>query len=182
MTIPAYNAARASEFTIEGKSNQFDGVPHFWTSQNFAWTDYTPAWTSSGTAPALGNGTIEGRYLHIGDMVMARFLLTIGSTSTNGSGDYRISMPNTVSADTPDSTEIAYGVGLLWDNNTSQVANTIWKKVATGTATVMEASWTNITGSAVWAINSPFTLATDDRISGFVQYISTTRVEPISVV
>ncbi len=181
MTFPSYHRGRASENTVVDGSNRVEGIPHFWTTQNFAWQDYTPAWTSSGTQPSLGNGTIVGRYLHIGDMVMARFLLTIGSTSTNGSGDYRISMPNTISADTPDATEIAYGVGLLWDDSDTQVTNLIWKKAATGTATVMEASWTQILGVNFWQINSPFTLAAPDRVSGFVTYISTTRVEPIRV-
>ncbi|EGX60086.1 hypothetical protein SZN_09196 [Streptomyces zinciresistens K42] len=58
-----------------------------------AWTPYTPAWTSTGTAPSLGNGTIIGRYMKIGRTVICHINMTTGSTSTYGSGDYNWSLP-----------------------------------------------------------------------------------------
>jgi hypothetical protein len=58
-----------------------------------AWTQYTPAWTSSGTAPALGNGTSIGRYLRVGKMVTFNLELILGSTSTIGTGSYSLSLP-----------------------------------------------------------------------------------------
>ena len=63
--------------------------------------DYTPAWTSTGTAPALGNGTITGRYLRAGDLIVVKVHLTMGSTTTYGTGDWRFSIP-------------ANAVGLYW--------------------------------------------------------------------
>ncbi|MFI8294430.1 hypothetical protein ACIGCZ_00635 [Streptomyces nigra] len=58
-----------------------------------AWTSYTPTWTSSGTAPALGNGTILGRYMKIGRTVICHINMTTGSTSTYGTGNYSFSLP-----------------------------------------------------------------------------------------
>jgi len=58
-----------------------------------AWSSYTPAWTSTGTAPALGNGTLTGAYKQVGSTVHVRIVLTLGSTSTVGTGSYRLSLP-----------------------------------------------------------------------------------------
>ncbi|MEU1559521.1 hypothetical protein ABZ504_03245 [Streptomyces mirabilis] len=60
-----------------------------------AWTAYTPSWTSSGTAPALGNGTILGRYMKFGRTVVCHINLVTGSTSTYGTGAYNFSLPFT---------------------------------------------------------------------------------------
>jgi hypothetical protein len=57
------------------------------------WSSYTPVWSSSGTAPALGNGTLTGKYKRVGDTVHIRIVLLLGTTSTVGSGTYRFSLP-----------------------------------------------------------------------------------------
>ncbi|WP_371624040.1 hypothetical protein OG245_15115 [Streptomyces sp. NBC_01116] len=64
-----------------------------WNSVLDAWTSYTPTWTSSGTNPALGNGTITGRYMKVGRTCTVSFLLTTGSTTTYGTGTYLIGLP-----------------------------------------------------------------------------------------
>lgn len=58
-----------------------------------AWTSYTPAWTSSGTAPVLNNGTIVGKYMQVGKTIDFAVLLTPGSTTTFGTLNYSISLP-----------------------------------------------------------------------------------------
>lgn len=60
-----------------------------------AWTTYTPTWTSTGTAPALGNGTLTGRYMKIGRTVIVQINLVAGSTTTFGTGNYSFSLPVT---------------------------------------------------------------------------------------
>lgn len=62
-------------------------------TQQAAWTSYTPTWTSSGTAPALGNGTLVGYYGKVGRLVTAKIALTTGSTTTYGTGNYIFSLP-----------------------------------------------------------------------------------------
>lgn len=60
-----------------------------------AWTSYTPTWTSSGTSPSLGNGSITGKYKKIGKTVFVKVRLQFGSTTTGGTGNWRISLPFT---------------------------------------------------------------------------------------
>lgn len=54
---------------------------------------YTPAWTSSGTAPALGNGSSSGSFTRVGNFVQFAMLITFGSTTTFGTGEYYFSLP-----------------------------------------------------------------------------------------
>jgi len=60
---------------------------------NDYWTSYTPTWTSSGTQPTLGNGTILGKYKQRGKIVIAQYYLKLGSTSTVGTGNYFFGLP-----------------------------------------------------------------------------------------
>jgi hypothetical protein len=59
-----------------------------------AWASYTPSWTVSGGGAALGNGTVSGRYRRQGTTVHIQQRLTIGSTSTLGTGAVRLSLPS----------------------------------------------------------------------------------------
>lgn len=53
----------------------------------------TPLWGAATTAPALGNGTLTGRVTRIGSRVRANITLTIGSTSTMGTGAWHFTLP-----------------------------------------------------------------------------------------
>jgi hypothetical protein len=54
---------------------------------------WNPAWTSGGTQPVLGNGTLAGRYVKVGFFVWARFVLVAGTTTTFGTGGWIFSLP-----------------------------------------------------------------------------------------
>lgn len=56
---------------------------------------YTPTWTASTTNPSIGNGTLSGEYIQTGKLVTFWATITAGSTTTFGSGDYRLSYPVT---------------------------------------------------------------------------------------
>lgn len=59
-----------------------------------AWTDYTPSWTASGSAPAIGNGVMEGRYKSLDSKTyIIRIHWAAGSTTTFGTGDWSFSLP-----------------------------------------------------------------------------------------
>lgn len=58
-----------------------------------SWTAFTPTWTASGTPPALGNGSISGAYCQVGKLIVCRGQLTMGNTTTFGTGAYSISLP-----------------------------------------------------------------------------------------
>jgi len=57
------------------------------------WTTYTPTWTAGGTNPSLGNGTLIGRYTRVGRTITFQVNLTMGSTTTYGSGGYEFALP-----------------------------------------------------------------------------------------
>lgn len=64
------------------------------------WTTYTPEWSSSGTQPALVNGTLTGRYLVLHhQLVRAQIRLTMGSSTTYGTNVYFFTLPFPASAD-----------------------------------------------------------------------------------
>jgi hypothetical protein len=78
-----------------------------------AGTAFTPTWSSSGTQPVLGNGTLVGRYLQINKLVLVYMQLIIGSTTTVGTGSYLFSFPLTAVAVTSGGT--IPGSGMLTD-------------------------------------------------------------------
>lgn len=67
-----------------------------------AWASYTPSWFASGTAPAIGNGTITGSYRAVGKTVDFRIRIIMGSTTTYGTGVYNFTLPSTPSLSTWD--------------------------------------------------------------------------------
>lgn len=68
------------------------------TGADTAWTSYTPTWTGGSSNPALGNGTLVGRYVRIGRMITAIITLTSGSTTTYGSGTLSFALPFTAAS------------------------------------------------------------------------------------
>lgn len=73
---------------------------------------YTPVWSSSGTQPVLGDGSINGSYDRNGSDIHAYGQLVMGSTTTYGSGTYRFSLPFTNTGGTH------MGVALILDSGT----------------------------------------------------------------
>jgi hypothetical protein len=57
------------------------------------WTTYTPQLTSTGTAFSLGNGIVSGRYTQAGSVVWVNIKVTMGSSTTFGTGFYRVTLP-----------------------------------------------------------------------------------------
>ncbi len=60
-----------------------------------AWQPYTVSWTAATTNPSIGNGTIAGRYVQLGKTCILVIGLTMGSTTTYGSGNWSFSLPKT---------------------------------------------------------------------------------------
>jgi hypothetical protein len=54
---------------------------------------YVPVWGSSGTQPTLGNGTIVGTYSQDDKFIDFEVALTLGTTSTVGTGSYTLTLP-----------------------------------------------------------------------------------------
>jgi len=96
-TSPQTVITSGSSITIEGCSfNQ----PPVLDSSTFGINliscppvSYTPVITTDGTAPSLGNGTISGNVARSGSVVTVSIELTLGSTTTLGTGEIRFSLP-----------------------------------------------------------------------------------------
>lgn len=80
------------------------------TPQGFpSYFPFTPSWTSSGTAPAIGNGFLLGYFTILGKLVTCEWLWVAGSTTTFGTGFYFFGLPFTAL-----STDVlggSYGIG-----------------------------------------------------------------------
>lgn len=57
------------------------------------WFSYTPTWTATTTNPTLGNGVLNGRFTINGRTVTIVGTLSVGSTTTMGSGVYYWALP-----------------------------------------------------------------------------------------
>lgn len=65
------------------------------------WYEYSPAWTSTGTQPNLGNGVANGRYMRQGMTIFFHAEIIMGSTTTYGTGQYDLLLPWTARTTSP---------------------------------------------------------------------------------
>jgi hypothetical protein len=119
-----------------------------------ATTSYTPSWTASTTNPTIGNGTITGAYTQIGKMVFVRIQITMGSTTTYGSGQYSISLPVA-----PVATQAIQAL-LTDDSGAVRYDGVCWLTTGTGIFRIV----VGYTASAGMTATSPITLATSDSL------------------
>ena len=132
-----------------------------------AWIDYTPTWTASTTNPVIGNGSITGRYSLVNKTVTAQILVTMGSTTTFGSGSYFFSLPVTAAA-----TLVGYpALGAGWGNDVSSGgATTFVAQVHNSGTTTFGLRYTVASGNGSVAATAPYTWASGDFISATIQY------------
>jgi hypothetical protein len=83
--IPAYDAARQ----INDLQKKVDGF----RKDGSMLRSFDTLWVSSGTQPALGNGTLVSTYRRDGLMCWVNYTLTWGSTTTAGTGFWTFSTP-----------------------------------------------------------------------------------------
>ncbi|TCJ23016.1 hypothetical protein [Nocardioides jejuensis] len=58
-----------------------------------AWTAFTPSWTGSSSNPAIVNGTIAGGYMQVGKTVHFWIEITMGTSTTYGTGNWQLTLP-----------------------------------------------------------------------------------------
>jgi len=119
------------------------------------WESWTPVWTGSTTNPAIGNGTITGTYARINKTVIGSMAIVVGSTTSFGTGTYRISLP----FGTMVSTNGAVGYATLFDASAGYVAYTGLATQAT--SSLFEFRIGN--GAGQFAPTVPITLANSDQ-------------------
>lgn len=128
------------------------------------WTSYTPTWTSSGTAPSLGNGTLTGSYRRSSssDLVIATGRLVWGSTTTGGTGTFRFALPITAHADMV--TIETMGPAQVLD------AGTFRRPAGVLIANASYLTVISLTSPGDVTASNPQTFATGDSISWSVSY------------
>lgn len=136
-----------------------------------AWTTYTPTWTSSGTAPTIGNGTLTGLYrlLDTSSMqIIIRFVM--GSTSNDGTGTYQLSMPSGYKAANVAAPQAVSGRYL--DSGTAHFVGIGYIDPGTTAFYGMFAHNTSTSVNQIWGEGYPVVLATGDEvnISGILRY------------
>jgi hypothetical protein len=120
-----------------------------------AWQSFTPSWTGSVSNPVLGNGTVDARYLQVGKTVRFRLILTMGSTTTYGSGAWGLTLPIAPS----DSQAVAC---VYVDASAStRCAGTAWLTNGSGIFRMLPPT---DAASAGIAATTPFTWATSDQV------------------
>lgn len=121
-----------------------------------AWSTYTPAWTSSGTAPSLGNGVISGRYIQLGKLVIGRIKLGMGGTTTFGTGTYFLSLPVTAAYSEVENIGAAFGE----DSGVAGYHGFTMK----ATTTTLEIVAAKDASASLWSNTVPFTWGNADNL------------------
>lgn len=118
---------------------------------------YTPTWTASTTDPDIGDGTITGNYARIGPLIVCSFNITMGASTTFGTGTWRLSLPKGA---------VYIGAGSLWlyDRFAAQY---------TGSCRLYSASVVELCGPTdVVTATYPFTWTSSDMLRGTVVYFA----------
>lgn len=124
-----------------------------------AWTDYPPTWGSTGTAPTLGNGTLAGRYKALDPKTYdISIVLTWGSTSTGGTGQWSFTLPGGVTS----AARIQVMPAIIHDSGTAYFSATAW--VAASDTKILHVVVADATGTRRAENTVPITYATGDQI------------------
>lgn len=122
------------------------------------WQTYTPTWTSTGTAPAIGNGALLGQYCVQGPSVSFWAVMGAGSTTTFGTGTWKITLPVPMTS-----------VGLVAPTGMRSVGfdvsagspyeGLVWRDSASQTRMIVYTPGS----STQWGPSAPFTWASADQ-------------------
>jgi hypothetical protein len=121
-----------------------------------ALASYVPVWFTSGVAPVLGNGTIAGRFRKVGLDTFIQVMLTMGTTTTYGTGFFAFDLAGTANAAATD----ALGSARLFDTSAgTHYSATCVVGAGVNFAKLLFGSSGEITGTV------PFTFATGDVVA-----------------
>lgn len=130
------------------------------TGSGWSYQSYTPTWSAS-SSPAIGNGTLTGRYIQVGKTVNGYINLAAGSTTTFGSGLWAFTLPITASSNM--STNITIGTAAVTDTGVQQYMGLVF--MATTTTVSLYYSDTSGAGRATGVgSTTPFTFGNGDTV------------------
>ncbi|MEV4424075.1 hypothetical protein AB0K23_01605 [Streptomyces sp. NPDC049602] len=133
------------------------------TGTGSAWTSYAAAWSASGTAPSLGNGTLSSAYTLRGDECHVSIRQVMGSTTTYGTGQFRWSLPFTA-ATLPNAAMFWTGSAMAGDAGTAYYPGIC--RLLSGSNLVMCINPATATGSSTteWNASRPHTWGSGDYL------------------
>lgn len=173
----ALNTYDTNDILSSTKVNaDFDGVArgkemHY----NAEWTPYTPTWTAvTGANPAIGNGTLNGRYLVMGKTVFVRIIVKMGSTTTYGTANsWLFALPFNWSTVLYPSHHFPFGNAQYYDNSAGTLyAGSVRTSYTYSNKIIGIAPLTTGTYVSHSALANviPFTWATNDYITMSFRY------------
>ena len=118
------------------------------------WTSFTPTWASFGTQPAIGNGTLSGKYTRVGNYVAFSIQLVPGSTTTFGTSEYTLTTPTSIATNTM--------CGAFLEDNSAGLRYTGSARIDASSIGLVAIVFAN--GTSGWTAGSPVTLATNDIV------------------
>lgn len=161
----AYDASPATTHNPATGSD----APAAWgdiVNENFAvlggaWTAFTPAMTfSGGGSLTIGNGSIVGAYRLTGKTLKFRVTLTVGSTTSFGTGSWRFTLPG---SSTNVAAEQTCGPARVFDGSTTYYASVV--TAPSGATYVEVVSQTAASNGAHVTSAYPMTWGTSDVLS-----------------
>ena len=132
-------------------------------SDSLLWSSFTPGWHAASVDPAIGDGTIGGRYVVIGDLVVCQIEIVMGSTTTFGTGEWYVGLPVTAA-----DADMVVGSAAGLDNGTG-----VFGGIATNLDAGADADYVVVAapdGSGNWSATQPFTWTNGDRLVIGVAY------------
>lgn len=152
-----------SELTVTGNlkvTGNLDFGGDF-TPNNRDANTYNPVWTTDGTAPSLGNGSITGTYFELGPYVFFTVKFNFGSTTSFGTGRWSVNLPFQAAAGKDSS------VSIIANDNSTATRYSGASLILGGSDSVFRLTL----GSTIITNTAPFTWAVSDTLvlSGFYE-------------
>jgi hypothetical protein len=134
-------------------------VTNYMTASTSAWTDYSGSltWVGATTNPVKGNAAIVAKYRRLGKMVQARVSITMGTTTTYGTGFWTVGLPVTP-ADTA-----GCGAAIIFDSGVGQRSASCF---INGTGVILVSASALVGGAG----STPFTWSTGDLLMFTIDY------------
>jgi len=148
--------------TVSGGGN-WHAIGPLGAGTGSTWTSYPAAWSASGTAPALGNGTLSAAYTLRGDECHVSIRQVMGTTTSYGTGQFRWSLPFT-STTLPHASMFWTGSAMAGDAGTAYYPGVC--RLLSGSNLVMCINPATATGSSTteWNASRPHTWGSGDYL------------------
>lgn len=129
-------------------------------------TPYVPTWTATVSNPVLGNGTAEGEYNFLGEMVLGWWKIEAGSTTTFGSGNYEFGLPVSRSGAGMGVFDSTFGTGRYRDQNGGRFSGFLVGGIAADVCRIVLPSATTSGGEVTVTGSAPVAAGDGDEWRG----------------